>query len=99
MALLVLILFYSNSKISDFVQKSSPIIRDLILTEYYDEFDQYNLNEVNYRLAFAFEGENDSKLKNDPRYVKMIARFWHRKNAVKGETILNFHKCTPEDLK
>ena len=48
-------------------------------------------------IAFAFEGEDDSKLKDDPRYVKMIARFWNRIDAVKSETILNFHKCTPED--
>ena len=98
MTLLTVILLYTVSKVIDFAEKRSPIVRDLVLKDYFDAFDQYNLNQANYRIAFAFEGENDSRLKDDPRYVKMIARFWHRKDAIKSETILDYHKCTEEDL-
>ena len=33
-----------------------------------------NLNERNFRVAFAFEGYLDGLLKVDPRYVKWIFR-------------------------
>ena len=96
--MLTVILLYTVSKVIDFVEKRSPIVRDLVLTDYFDASDQYNLNQANYRIAFSFEGEDDDKLKDDPRYVKIIARFWHRKDGIKGEKILNYHKCTEEDL-
>ena len=56
------------------------------------------MNKSGYRIAFSFEGEFDHELKDDPRYVKILARLWTQKNAVKSETILSYHKCTSEDL-
>ena len=32
------------------------------------------MKDANYRIAFSFEGEADKKLKDDPRYVKILAR-------------------------
>ena len=48
-------------------------------------------------MAFTFEGENDFMRKDDPRYVKVLARLWTKTNGVKTERILNFHKCTQDD--
>ena len=44
MALLTVILLYTVSKVIDFVEKRSPIVRDLVLKDYFDAFNVYNLN-------------------------------------------------------
>ena len=36
-------------------------------------------------------------MKNDPRYVKLLARAVRRVDNVLSETVLSFHKCTSKD--
>ena len=67
------------------------------MSEHYDKTDKLDLNEINYRIAFSFEGESDRKLKNDPKYVKILARAVRRVDNVLSETVLGFHKCTSKD--
>ena len=57
-----------------------------------------DLNARNFRVAFAFDGYLDEKLKADPRYVKWIFRVHYKnKNGEFAETLLPYHKCTEED--
>ena len=56
-----------------------------------------NMNEINFRAAFAFEGYNDEEFKNDPRYVRYIFRIQGKKDDKYYERILPHHVCTPED--
>ena len=36
-------------------------------------------------------------MKNDPRYVKLVAGIITHKDGDRSEKILNYHKCTQED--
>ena len=55
------------------------------------------MKEFDYRIAFSFEGYYDKELKNDPRYVKVLARIRTQTNGEVTEKVLNFHLCTIED--
>ena len=57
-----------------------------------------NFKEKGIRLAFGIEGFLDKELKDDPRYVKNLVRFWGKKDGVEYEKLLPFHKCTEEDF-
>ena len=57
-----------------------------------------NLNERSLRVAFAFEGSGDSKLKIDPQYVRLIFRIVGKKDDKWSEHILPHHECTEEDF-
>ena len=48
-------------------------------------------------MAFSFIGESDKIMRDDPRYVKIIARFWQKADGQKKEVILKYHKCTSDD--
>lgn len=48
-------------------------------------------------MAFAVEGYLSRELKDDPKYVKYLARSFGIKNGVEFERILPFHKCTEDD--
>ena len=55
------------------------------------------MNDINFRVAFAFEGFIDEELKNDPRYVRYIFRLQGKKDDKYFERILPHHVCTAED--
>ena len=61
------------------------------------ENEVYNLNEADFRIAFAMEGFAERDLKIDSRYVKYIVRMYGKKNNVPYEHILPYHECTDED--
>ena len=44
------------------------------------------------------EGFLDKEPKEDPRYVKGLARLWWKRNSVFGETIVPYHNCSTEEL-
>ena len=52
------------------------------MKNFYDGSDKLNLNQANFRFAFTFIGKNNYELKNDPRYVKIMARVWTQKDGV-----------------
>ena len=62
-----------------------------------DKNDPIDLNAINFKVAFAFEGYNDKELKDDPRFVKWIFRVFYKKEDVDHEIILPHHKCTEKD--
>ena len=37
---------------------------------------KFNLNDMNFRLAFTFEGALDGVRRNDPRYVQQYVRYF-----------------------
>ena len=64
-----------------------------------DSSDVVNLRQNGIRFAWSIEGYSDKELKNDPRYVKTYLRLAGRTEGASRETILEFHKCTWDDLK
>ena len=81
------------------IDRTYPFLQLFKVPEHFDSTDKLDLNLINYRIAFSFESAVDSKLKDDPRYVKLLARTVRRVDNVLSETILGFHKCTDKDLK
>ena len=65
---------------------------------FYDESEILNLYKENLRFAFHVESKDGGETKNDPSYVKMLARLWRATNGVATEQVLDLHPCTDEDL-
>ena len=78
-------------------EKTYPFLQEFEVTEHYDFTDVIDLNEINYRIAFSFVNSFDKKLRDDPRYVKILARSVRRIDGTLSETILGFHKCEEKD--
>ena len=57
-----------------------------------------SLNDINFRFAFSIVGYYDRQLKNDPRYVKWLARFNRNIDGVGYQRMIGLHKCTENDL-
>ncbi len=48
-------------------------------------------------MAFSVEGYSDKKNKDDPRYVKLMARMVYKDNGEAKDKVLKLHKCTEKD--
>ena len=60
---------------------------------------KFNLNDMNFRLAFTMEGVIDQERKNDPRYVKQYVRLFGKNPAgERNDRLIPFHECTEADL-
>ena len=79
------------------IGRTYPFLQEFKVSEHYDFSDEIDLNEINYRIAFSFVNANSKKLKNDPRYVKILVRAVRRIDGDLSETILGFHRCTDKD--
>ena len=56
-----------------------------------------NLNFRDLKIAFAFEGYLDNKLKFDPRYVRIIFRLGGKRQNLNYERFIDYHICTEQD--
>ena len=75
-----------------------PLLQEQKNKEYFDGSEMFDLNKANYRIAFSFQGKEDLKLKNDERYVKILALQRGKRDGQLIEKSLNFHRCTTEDF-
>ena len=81
--LIMIITFsYATSKMIDLSQKKDPFITQSVEKDFYDASKGLNLNQANFRLALgAINYNNESR--NDPRYVKWIARLTYNEDGLK----------------
>ena len=49
-------------------------------------------------MAFIVEGFIDGLPRDDPAYIKYLVRMYGRKDGVSYEKILDYHKCSMEEL-
>ena len=56
-----------------------------------------NLNDQNFRIAFAFENKDSKKLITDSRYVRWMFLVTEFINDQRQEKFLSYHECTEED--
>ena len=56
------------------IDRTYPFLQEIKLSEHYGTTDKLDLNEINYRIAFSFVLAKNKTLKDDPRYVNMLAR-------------------------
>ena len=73
MIIFTIVLLYGITKFIDLESKNNPNV-SFYIKEGHFESEQINLNEKNFRIAFAIEGYFTKDLKYDHRYVKWIFR-------------------------
>ena len=72
--IVVLILVYGLLKWLELMDKKNPYLSSYKQEQFTNEENPINLNAMNSRIAFLFEGFSDTELKDDSRYVKWIVR-------------------------
>ena len=93
------IIFFSYAllKLTHLMNKKNPLIAEIRESNFYDYHTRININEIGFKMAWAVEGYLDGKIKDDPKYVKLLARIVYKTDNKKHEKILSLHKCTDED--
>ena len=97
MLLFSIVLLYSTIKFLQLKQMANPVVSSYIKESSFGSDEILNMNERNFKVAFAVEGFRTKDLKYDPRYVKWIFRLYGKKNGKEVEKILPHHWCTEED--
>lgn len=88
---------YALLKLTHLKNKHNPRIGELTEHNFYDYTTQIDLSEIGFKMAFTVEGYLDSKIKDNPKYVKLLARMFYKTDGKQSEKILNMHKCTEND--
>ena len=92
-----IVLLYAVVKFIQLESRENPNITEYMETFITDSESPANLNSLNGRIAFSFEGYRDKNIKDDPRFVKWIFRIYGRKDGKEYEHLLPYHKCTQEE--
>lgn len=96
-AIIVIILLYGSLKLDHMSTKHNANVTSVLEPDVFDQNDAMNLNEIGFRLAFSVRGFYDKQLKDDPRYVKYLAKIEGIKDGESFDKRIPFHKCTDED--
>ena len=88
---------YGAVKFGQLMSKHNPFISEITETNFYDYKYKLDLNAVRFKQAFSVEGYLDKEMKDDPRYIKFIPRIYGKKQGVRYQEVIPFHKCTEED--
>lgn len=88
---------YALLKLTHLLDKHNPGISELKENNFYDFNTRVKMSEIGFKMAFSVEGYFDGKIKDDPRYVKLMARMYYKTDGRAHEKILSLHKCTDKD--
>ena len=94
----ILMIVYSLTKLLQLMRRHNPQIASFEEGGILDNSLEFNFKDQSWRFAFAIEGFMDRQTKEDPRYVKGLARLLWKRKGVLGETNIPYHNCTPEEL-
>ena len=97
MLLVSIVVLYASIKSVQLQSRSNPIISAFEQSSDWTAENPINFNERNMKVAFAFEGFRDKKMKADPRYVRWIIRIFGKKDGDSYEKIYPHHECTEQD--
>ena len=92
--LLVVFIGYALIKLTHLVDKKNPLIAEMREKNFYDYNTRISLKEIGFKIAFSIENYLSSKIRDDPRYVKVLARVFYKIEGRQTEKILTLHKCT-----
>ena len=93
MLIMILTFSYATGKMIDLYEKKDPFITQSVEQDFYDSSKGLNLNQANFRLAIGATNFKH-EAKNDPKYIKWLARFIFHDHGTTHETLLPVHKCT-----
>lgn len=94
---LLVTLLYGTVKFIHVVDHHNPFFSAHTVTSYYSSMDRLYLKEKGFRMAFTVEGYFDRVRKDDPRYVKWIARLVGSNLGEEYEKILPIRECNEND--
>ena len=66
---------YAALKFQNLIARNNPAITEMKIPEYYPADHALELNEIGFKWAFTIEGIHDHKRRDDPRYVKIVAKY------------------------
>lgn len=89
---------YGSVKLDHLMERHNPLVNAFEKQLFYDETERLDLHKDEIHIAFNVESLNGSETKDDPRYVKMLARLFTVKDGISSEQVLDLHPCTDEDL-
>ena len=92
------LVIYALLKLQIYLTRGNPQILEVTEGNGIDSQEKLNLKQKGFRFAWAFEGSWDRDLKDDPRYVKQYVRVAGRKAGKSFAKLLNFHRCTDEEM-
>ena len=98
LAILAIMALYALIKLNVLLNHENPNVSTFLDLFAIDQWEKLALPEKELYFAWSIEGYLDEELKDDPRYVKYIMRMRGRRNGIDFETLLDYHKCTPEEL-
>lgn len=95
MCIIGVLFLYGVIKFEQLATRNNPTISTAIIENEYDSTKQVNLNELNFRIAFAVKDTFSQETKHDPRYVKWFARLVSYDGE---ERELTHRACTVQDF-
>ena len=93
----IIMLLFAVIKFNHLVAKHNPNIAQVLQKNTYDENDRFVPVDENFMLAFTLEDYLTGEVKDDPRYIKLIARIATQTGGESNDFEIGFHKCTEED--
>ena len=78
-------MIYATLKLIQLLGRDNPNVTKFLENNVYDYRDKLDLNEAKFRIAFSVEGFHDRKVRDDPRYVKYLARLYGRRDGERIE--------------
>ena len=96
-AIFVVFIIYGSIKMIHLLSKHNPQVSQVLEMDVFTFEDELELNDIDFRVAFSVEGYHSREMKDDPRYVKWLVRFFTIEEGQEVETMIPFHKCTDED--
>ena len=74
--LAIVFLGYTLVKFEHLIEYKNPDVTEFLEKNFYDYQTRIDLNEIGFKFAFTLEGYLDKKIKDDPKYVKLMARIF-----------------------
>ena len=96
--ILMIILFYGLDKFISLIEKENPFVSRIEIPEFFSLSYEKNLTKLGSKIAFTLEEYFTHEAKLDPRYIKTIVRLDGKKEGKFFEKMLDFHKCSEDEL-
>ena len=97
MVITIIVLLFACIKFLALYGKKNPVVTSYERAYITNYENAINLNEVGFRFAFGFIGDDDGLPRDDPAYVKNHLQYIVYRDSVREYIQVPIHKCTEED--
>ena len=93
----LVMLLYAFIKFNHMMAKHNPNISQVLQKNHFTENERFVPLNENFRFAFTLEDYLTAEVKDDPKYIKLIARIASQTGGESQNREIRYHKCTEED--